>query len=262
MIARFRLNPARTNGQLARAGLAAAWLPLAGILTALAASMVFFLMLRPKPDDPDKLDHSNLAAEAMADLESRGVRPLSGALDELLSDPSFKPIPTQAHLLLATAVPDVELADAFDERFKLSEALQRGPVVVVFYYGYFCNHCVSQLFALSKDRELFQELGATIVAISSDPPKLTRERFEKYGPFEFSVLSDSTHRVAELYGTYKPAAKPGEEGDVAHGTFVISRNGQIVWANRGDNPFTDNRTLLRAIAIAEGRIKRPASKLP
>ena len=37
-----------------------------------------------------------------------------------------------------------------------------------------------------------------------------------------------------------------------HGTFVIDRQGKVIWTNRGDSPFTENRTLLHEIARVEG----------
>ncbi len=103
----------------------------------------------------------------------------------------------------------------------------------MFYFGYYCNHCVSQLFALQKDIDKFRELGATVVAISADPPELTSERFKKYGAFTFPVVSDPNHVVAARYATYVPSSKPGEEGDALHGTFVIARDGRLAWVNRG-----------------------------
>jgi peroxiredoxin len=135
--------------------------------------------------------------------------------------------------------------------------LTEGPVVLVFYYGYTCNHCVSQLFGLSKDIEKFRELGAQVVAVSADPLELTRERYEKYGAFAFPVLSDQGNAVAQKYGTFIPSPKKGEDGDLAHGTFVISRQGKIVWANRGDGPFTENRTLLVEVHRCERSSRAP-----
>jgi peroxiredoxin len=100
------------------------------------------------------------------------------------------------------------------------------------------------LFGLSKDIEKFRELGATILAISADPPELTRQRYKKYGAFSFPVLSDLKNKVAQKYHTFVPSRKEDEEGNQAHGTFVIDRQGRIVWANMGENPFVENRTLL------------------
>jgi len=208
---------------------------------ALVASLLLLAFLRapryasPAPD---------LAAEARENLERRNFRPLSGKLEALLSDPTYRRVPTQSHALLGQPAPDFALPDTDGKLWTLSEQLQNRPVILVFYYGYHCDHCVSQLFGLHKDIEKFRELGASVVALSPDPPNLTRQRYHKYGAFAFPVLADSANSVAAKYGTYAPAQKQGEEGDLLHGTFVIDRRGRITWANRGDQPFVENRTLL------------------
>jgi peroxiredoxin Q/BCP len=137
--------------------------------------------------------------------------------------------------------------------WSLALRLKEGPIVLVFYYGYHCDHCVSQLFALDKDLGKFHELGVQVVAISADPPELTRERSKQYGAFGFPVLSDRGNKVAQKYETYIPNPAAGKEGDLLHGTFVLARNGQVAWVNRGDGPFTENRSLLHEIARLQGR---------
>jgi len=186
----------------------------------------------------------DLAAEAHADLENRNFKPLSGSLDSLLSDPTYKPIPTQAHKLLGKPVKDFTLKDCYGSDWSLSNALKKGPVMLVFYYGYQCNHCVSQLFGLAKDLDSFTEFGATIVAISPDPAETTRDRYRRYGAFPFTVVSDPDHRIATQFGTYTPSTDPGEEGDLLHGTFLLAADARMLWANIGPEPFTENRTLL------------------
>jgi peroxiredoxin len=128
---------------------------------------------------------------------------------------------------------------------------------LVFYYGYYCNHCVSQLFALNKDVAKFNELGATVLAVSADPSEQTRKRFKEYGAFGFPVLSDPSNAAARKYGAYIPSTKPGEDGDLLHGTFVIDRAGRVTWANRGDVPFTENHTLLIELYRSEKTGKAP-----
>lgn len=198
----------------------------------------------PEPD---------LAAQANQDLERRKFRTLSAPLETLLNDPAYKPVPTQAHPLLGEPAPAFTLSDTNDKPVRLGDLLGQAPVVLVFYYGYACDHCVSQLFAINKDLDRFRELDATVLAVSADPPELTRKRFKQFGAFSFPVLSDHGHAVAAKYGTYIPNPKPGEDGDMVHGTFVIGRNGRILWANRGDEPFIENRTLLVELARAERR---------
>jgi peroxiredoxin Q/BCP len=138
----------------------------------------------------------------------------------------------------------------------LEEFLARGPVVLVFYYGYSCNHCVSQLFDLNEDLKYFRELGATTAAIGPDSPAKTREKYAEFGAFGFPVLSDSDRQVAARYGLFRPKL-----GDVAewqaHGTFVLDRQGIVRWANTGSEPFTGNVTLLAELAHCENRSIQP-----
>ena len=198
----------------------------------------------------------DLAQEARADLERRNFRPLSAPLTALLADTKYEPIPTQAHPLLLQPAPDFTLTDVNGKDWSLADRLKEGPVVLVFYFGYHCNHCVSQLFALNKDLEKFRELGVTVVTISADPPELTRQRFKQYGAFGFPVLSDPGNKIAQKYETYLANPKAPQEGDLLHGTFIISRQGEIAWANRGDEPFTENRSLLHEIARIERRLSK------
>ncbi len=200
----------------------------------------------------------DLAKEAEDELARQNFKPLSESLQTLLADTKYEPIPTQAHQLLLQQAPEFELKDVDGKVWSLDEHLKTGPVVLVFYYGYHCNHCVSQLFALNKDIAKFSELGVHVVAVSADPVELTRERYKQYGAFKFPVLSDSNNNLAEKYETYSPAKEDGKEGDLMHGTYVISRHGKIVWANRGDTPFTENRTLIHKVAEFEGRLPKKA----
>lgn len=152
-------------------------------------------------------------------------------------------VPTEPHALLNQLAPGFTLTDADGKAVELDDLLSRGPVVVVFYLGYKCNHCVSQLFDLNEDIKHFRAAGATVVAISPDKSEHTKERYKKYGAFDFPVLADPDHAVARKYGVSRPAAA-GLPAWEAHGTFVVGRDRYIHWAKTGDEPFTGNDTLL------------------
>jgi peroxiredoxin len=201
----------------------------------------------PQPTPPD------IAKDAQDYLRARKAAPLSGLLAQLLADPDTFLISTQAHPLLGKPAPEFELSDPAGVRHKLSDLRSDGPVVLVFYFGYNCNHCVSQLFDMNEEMTRFKELGTEVVAISADPPELTRQRFARYGAFSFPVLSDADKEAARAYGVFTPAAG-GREESLDHGTFVISRDGVIRWARQGDEPFNGSRTLLYEAARAEGRL--------
>ena len=115
---------------------------------------------------------------------------------------SFLPID---HPLLGRQAPDFELADPEGKVWNLGELRDGRPVVLIFYYGYHCVTCVRQLFDVNRDLPLFREVGARVVAISADPPELTRQRFQQYGPFGFPVLSDPGNKVAQAYRVFKRA---------------------------------------------------------
>ncbi len=198
----------------------------------------------PLPAGPD------VAGAARAFLKKHEVAPLSAPLENVLS--AATPVPTQPHPLLGKPAPDFLLGDHCGDRKTLRGCVDRGPVVLVFYYGYYCNHCVSQLFALHDDIAKFRELGAEVIAISADPPEWTRERFRQYGPFAFPVLSDPGNKVAQAYGVFRPAGEQGAE-DLKHATFVIGPDGVVQWAQLGYEPFTDNAALLAELARLTGR---------
>lgn len=189
----------------------------------------------------------DIAKDANAYLEAVESRPLSDDLQQLLADPQFRPAATQPHRLLQQSAPGFTLPDHLEQSHSLAEFNRQGPVVVVFYYGYWCSHCVAQLFALNKDLRHFTDLGATVVAISADPTEQTLSRFVQYGKFDFPVLSDADNAVAKQWGVFTPAVE-GSEPRLDHGTFVVDRGGRVVWAYQGAEPFTDNRTLLKTLA--------------
>jgi peroxiredoxin len=201
----------------------------------------------------------DLAGQARDYLRSQNVVPLSEPLEKLLSEPAARRVSAQAHPLLGRSAPDFVLLDTNLQATRLSDQLARGPVVLVFYYGYHCNHCVGQLFALHDDAAKFRELGAELLAISADPPEATRDRFREYGEFAFPVLFDPGNAAAHQYGVFEPATESTPE-TLQHGTFIIGRDCRVHWAYFGKDPFTDNRALLLELAALEGKL--PAEKKP
>ena len=196
----------------------------------------------------------HLANDAKAYLRSEKPRPLVVPLHEILGDAKFKPQDSQDHPLRGQPAPDFELSDDQGALTSLKGTLKDAPVVLVFYYGYHCNHCVGQLFGLNEDLRRFVELGTQVVAISADPPELTAKRFAEYGRFQFPVLSDPDNRIAKAYGVYQPEAD-GKPEVKKHGTFVIDADGTVLWCNTGNKPFLDNQTLLTVIARQHGLLE-------
>lgn len=208
----------------------------------------------PEQEPPKPTDYGDMKTMAERYLRKQKALPLSGGLVDLLKEAEKSHVATKpGYPLLGKTAPDFELIEALGQKASLHEYLAKGPVVLVFYYGYYCDHCVSQLFDINEDIKYFQELGAQVIAISADAPDLTLGKYQKFGKFHFPVLSDPGNAVAQKFGVYAP-----KEKDIAeflwHGTFVISKEGKIVWAYWGDEPFVGNKTLLYEVAKLEGRL--------
>jgi peroxiredoxin len=197
-----------------------------------------------------------LDRDARAYLEAANRKDLGKPLTDILSDGTFQPAKSQSHPLLGKPAPEFSLSDDQGATHQLSELRRDGPVVVVFYYGYYCSHCVAQLFGIHDDIAHFRELGVKVVAISADRPEETAEKQAEYGRFAFPAMSDPEDAVAERYGVYRPATS-GKDEQRQHGTFIVDREGTIVWANRGPQPFVDNKSLLFILAQAQGQLPKP-----
>lgn len=197
------------------------------------------------------LSTGHVENDARAYLEKAGAKTLSSGLSDLLKDEKFIPVPSMQHPLLNQPAPDFNLLNVEHQSQSLSSIRGNGPAIVVFYYGYGCSHCVAQLFGLNDDLRYFQEMGVPIMAISTDAPEHTAEKYKEYGKFNFPVLSDPDNSVARQYKTFFPAT-PEKTEDQLHGTFLVSPDGRIVWANTGYQPFIDNKSLLFHIAEVTG----------
>ncbi len=230
---------------------AATWLFL-GLLGAGAVACVALIAYRTLvPRDADEyglVPTGNVAADAKTFLATARAQSLP---PQKLAE--SRAALGQASPLLGTTAPDFELSDTEGHRVALRDLRRTGPVIVVFYYGYYCSHCVAQLFALEEDLPKFAERGVQIVALSADPLETTAARFRQYGHFHFPVLSDRDNKVAEQYSVYTPAVGDHDE-DLKHGTFIVDTSGRIVWSYTGSQPFVDNGLLLK-LAQASARKK-------
>lgn len=135
--------------------------------------------------------------------------------------------------------PDWQLADANNSPVGLKD-YQGKPVVVVFYLGFGCLHCVEQLQALAPAAPDFDKAGIEIVAIGSDDLsglKMALENYEKQIPFP--LLVDSELQTFKKYRAYDDF-----ENQPLHGTFLIDANGQVRWQDISYEPFMDTEFLL------------------
>lgn len=88
--------------------------------------------------------------------------------------------------------------DQTDQEFELAQALERGPVVIIFYRGQWCPVCNKHLAAIEKDLDQIYAKGATVVAISPETSEYLKQTMKKTGA-SFKLLHDEDYRIAEAY---------------------------------------------------------------
>ena len=121
------------------------------------------------------------------------------------------------------------LPDARGGSFALSDALSRGPVVLVFYRGGWCPYCNIALKAYQRVLPEINALGAELVAISPERPDLSLSTAEK-NDLAFAALSDTGNRVADAFRAGLSAAdRSGTKAYASNGIDLAAINAADEW---------------------------------
>ena len=120
-------------------------------------------------------------------------------------------------------VPDFELPDQDGVQRKLSELLEKGPVVLFFYPAAMTPGCTKESCHFRDLAAEFEAVGAQRVGISADPVEKQRTFSDKHG-FDYPLLSDGDRRVATIFGVKRALAiLPNKRA-----TFVIGTDRRVV----------------------------------
>ncbi len=134
-----------------------------------------------------------------------------------------------------TPAPDWTLPDGKGALHSLAEHRGRG-LLLVFYLGNGCAHCMGQLNAVAAASARFAALGVDIAAISPDDGAAIQQTFAgsilERRPFPFRMLSDGELKVFRAY-----RAHDDFESVPLHATVLIDPNGRVRWRHAGYEPF-------------------------
>jgi peroxiredoxin len=118
--------------------------------------------------------------------------------------------------------PDFTLPDSSGNMVNLADELDSNEhVVLVFYFGSGCSPCTTQLSEIENDRAQYEEKRAQVIAIAVQSENGAARSAEVSG-FQFPILADSDHAVAEAYGVV-------DAGLSTPSVFVVNHDGQIIW---------------------------------
>jgi peroxiredoxin len=143
--------------------------------------------------------------------------------------------------------PAIVLENAKGATVDVGTLLKKGPVIVTFYRGGWCPYCNLELKAYQDILPEIVAAGASLVAISPEKPDDTVSTAEK-NALTFEVLSDVGQNVGRAFGLVYEFTEelkraynvnldiptrngtPGEWALPVSATYVIDRNGSIVYA--------------------------------
>jgi peroxiredoxin len=147
--------------------------------------------------------------------------------------------------------PELNALDHQNKAVTLNE--YRGKnVLMIFYLGEYCPHCVLQLKEVAKKKKDFENTNTEILAISNAAPE-DNARFAKTGDLPFRLLSDQKFENARRYLSYDDF-----EDLALHSTILIDQRGKVHWAQMGGAPFTEFDFLIKEIQ----RLNKSAGKNP
>jgi peroxiredoxin/thioredoxin-like negative regulator of GroEL len=138
------------------------------------------------------------------------------------------------------AAPEFRLQNTEDRWVELKD--YRGKnVLLVFYLGDECVHCVEQLQEIVKKNDELIEEETVVLAISSTTPEYNRDSL-KLMDLPLVLLSDVNHENARRYQSYDDF-----EDMELHSTILIDKEGRVRWKRTGGDPFMGIDFLLQEL---------------
>lgn len=169
-------------------------------------------------------------------------------------------------LEVGNEAPMFNAIDADSTKFSLREAIAKGPVVLIFYRGYWCPVCNKHLGSIQDSLKMIEAVGAKVIAVSPEQPEYLDKMADKTGA-EFTLLYDKDYKIAEAYdvdfnptktqlftynvilgGKLKKTHSDDSQRLPIPATYIIDTNGKIIWRQFDHN--YKNRSSVKEILNA------------
>jgi peroxiredoxin len=122
-----------------------------------------------------------------------------------------------------------------------NKQLQGKPVVVLFYLGFGCLHCVEQLHKFDPKLAEFEKAGIDVIAISTESLESLQEAMKNLEkPLHLKLNADPFLRSFQAYRCFDDF-----EQQPLHGTFAVGPDGKVLWQDIGYEPFMDPDFVLK-----------------
>ena len=101
-------------------------------------------------------------------------------------------------LFINSKAPDFKVKDQDGIEQSLKDLRKKGPVVVLFYRGFWCPYCNRELSRFQDSLQFITEKGATLVAITPESSEGIQKTREKTGA-SFPIISDTDMKLSKAY---------------------------------------------------------------
>lgn len=130
-------------------------------------------------------------------------------------------------LRLGQKVPDFALSDSDGRPHKMSEFIQNGTSVLVFFPFAFSGMCDKEMCSFRDGFAELAGLGAQVVGMSVDSV-FTLKAFSQTYNLPFLLLSDFNKKVSKLYGVLQdPWVRYDYKGVAKRSVFVVDGRGML-----------------------------------
>jgi len=170
-------------------------------------------------------------------------------------------LPALAALQAGDSAPDFDAraslaGEAFD--FSLSEALDKGPVVVYFYPSAYTQGCNIQAHEFAENMDAFTAAGASVIGVSLDSIERLNDfsADPEYCAGKLAVASDETGAIARSYELEVREGRPGmtdtrgvaiDHGFTERTTFIVTPDGRIAETIGGISPIENVQKSLEGV---------------
>ncbi len=149
-------------------------------------------------------------------------------------------------LFINSRAPDFKGKDQNANEIVLKDLRKKGPVVVIFYRGYWCPYCNKELQKLEDSLQLIKEKGAQLIAITPEKQEGIAKTIEKTKA-SYSIITDDGLKIMKAYDVayqvdtktidrYKMASidlatNNGQKPDAVYlpvpAVYIIGKDGEI-----------------------------------
>jgi len=149
-------------------------------------------------------------------------------------------------LFINSKAPDFKGKDQNGNEIALKDLRKKGPVVIIFYRGYWCPYCNKELQRLEDSLQLIKEKGAQLIAITPEKQEGIAKTIEKTKA-SYPIITDEDLKIMKAYDVsyqvdtktidrYKMAnidlaANNAQKPDAVYlpvpAVYIIGRDGEI-----------------------------------